>query len=401
MKNEQDPKDHAKKKLNVAIVCDPITDYTAGSFVSTLRFAELLSNRGHKIIFIAAKSPTNHQDNYYKNIKIYRFFSVLLPKSENMFYLSFPAIYQVKKILADEKIDIVHTMIPTPSAIISIRAAKQLRIPVVVHSHAQPENIFLHLPKMLVSKRINDIFYKYLLWIYKQADYIVYPSEFARQLFIKFNIEVETAVISNGVDTDEYKKIDTEEFFKKFNLPKDVKKILYVGRMHPEKSLDTLIDSVPFISNKIPNIQVYIVGFGHMEEKLKKHAKSLGLEKKIIFFGKLSDEDKILAFNACDLFVLPSLAELEGMVVLEAMACGKPILIANAKDSASTFFVSENGLLFEPENPEDLARQAVKILSNDSLRSKMGDASLETSKKYDINESVSRLEEIYYSVLGR
>jgi len=106
-----------------------------------------------------------------------------------------------------------------------------------------------------------------------------------------------------------------------------------------------------------------------------------------------------LAYNASDIFVLPSIAELEGMAVLEAMACGKPIIIANSKESASRFFVEDNGFLFETLNHKDLAEQVLKLITDADLRRKMGKVSLEKVKNYDINKSVELLEEVYYSAL--
>jgi len=106
-----------------------------------------------------------------------------------------------------------------------------------------------------------------------------------------------------------------------------------------------------------------------------------------------------LAYNASDIFVLPSIAELEGMAVLEAMACGKPIIIANSKESASRYFVDNNGFLFEPQNAVDLAEKILTIISNKELREKMGQRSLEISKDYDIGKSVLKLEQLYYSLL--
>lgn len=390
----------SEKKLNIAIICDSVTDCLAGSFVSTLRFAELLAKKGHKIIFISSKSPQSRSDGYYKGIKVYRFFSLLLPKSEGQLYLAFVSPARIKKILKEEKINVLHAVIPTPLTVVSLRAAKALGIKAIAHSHTQPENLFMHLPKIIRLEKINSLFYKYLFWIYKQADTVIYPTEFARQIFAsrKERIVLKTAVVSNGVNTDEYKKTDTKIFFEKFKLKNGTKNILFVGRLHPEKSVATLIKAVPLIIKKISESRVFIVGFGHMENELKKLAADLGVAEKIIFFGKLSDEDKIMALNAGDIFVMPSLAELEGMAVLEAMACGMPIIIANSKGSASVYFVGQNGFLFEPENPEDLAAKAVAILSDKEKLENMGKESLIKSKQYDINESVKKLEEIYFSV---
>jgi len=175
--------------------------------------------------------------------------------------------------------------------------------------------------------------------------------------------------------------------------------MLFVGRLHPEKSVDTLIKALPLILAQEPDTRLWIVGSGHLQTELEQLAQKLKVADEVIFFGKISDEDLILIYNACDLFVLPSLAELEGMVVLEAMACGKPILIANAPDSASVCFVNQNGLLFKPKNPQDLAKQALKILTDDRLRREMGEASIRDSRRYDINQSARNLEKLYYEIL--
>lgn len=386
------------KKLNIAIICDPI-EYTAGSFVSALRFAEHLKGRGHKIIFIAAKTPKSNNSDYYKEIKIYRFFSLLLPKSEKQMYLSLPCVKQVEKILKDEKIDIIHTIVPTPLSFISTKAAKSLGLKIVAASHAQPENIFLHLPKFLPLGLLNSTYYKYMYWLYNQADAVIYPSEFAQKYFSDLNKKIKVEIISNGVDINKFKKTDAKEFVKKYNLPLGKKNILYVGRFHPEKSVDTLIKAVPTIIEKEPDAQILIVGFGHLENKLKKLAADLGVCEQVIFCGKVSDDDLILAYNVCDIFVLPSLAELEGMVVLEAMACGKPLLIADSPGSASPFFVSDNGLLFKPEDAQDLAEKAIELLADKKLLAIMAENSFKKSREYDIEKSVSKLEELYYSLL--
>jgi glycosyltransferase involved in cell wall biosynthesis len=386
------------KKLNIAILLDPVYHQVGGSFVSTLRFAELLEKRGHKIIFIAAKYPGRPAIDHYKKIKIYRFSSVLVPKTEGQFYISFPTKKKLKIIFKKEKIDILHIMIPTPAVMPSIKAAQELGIKIVAHSHTQPENLFLHLPKAIPNQRINKLFYKYLIWIYRKAEITICPSKFAKRLLKEQDPKLKTMVLSNGVDLSKFKKVNYQKFIEKYHLSDKHLRILFVGRLHPEKSVDTLIKAMPFILKEFKNVHLDIVGKGHLSDNFQELIKRLKIENHVKLFGKLSDEELQMAYNASDIFVLPSLAELEGMVVLEAMACGKPIIIANSENSASTYFVEGNGFLFKPKDSKDLAKKLLIILKDEELRDKMSKQSYKNSREYDINRSVSILENIYYSI---
>lgn len=388
-----------KKKLNIAIVCDPIGSNKSGVVLSTLRFGKLLKERGHHIIFIAARSQEHKDNSYHNGIKTYRFRSLPIPKSGG-WNLAFPMVRELKKIFQEKKIDIVHIVLPMSGAIIAMRAARALDIKVIAHSHSQPENLFVDMPK-IIQPALNYTWNKYLAWLYSKAKLLIYPSELARSLLDKLSKKDQPSyVISNGIDTEEFKPAPVGDFCKRFNIPADAVKLLFLGRLHPEKSVDTLIKAVPDIIKKHGNTHVMIVGPGRLHSKLEKLAQSLHADKNISFLGLVSEEDKVLAYNASDIFVLPSLAELEGIAVLEAMACGKPIIISDAKMSASRFFVSDNGFLFKTGDPADLARQTLKLIVDKDLREKMGQASLLKSGNYDIYKSVDKLEEVYYSALN-
>ena len=193
--------------------------------------------------------------------------------------------------------------------------------------------------------------------------------------------------------------MDIGDFYIRYNIPANAVKLLFVGRLFPEKSVDTLIKAIPYIIKKNPNTHTMIVGGGHLREKLENLALKLGVEKYITFLGLVNEEDKIHAYNASDIFVLPSMAELEGMAVLEAMACGNPIIVSDATMSASRYFVKGNGFLFKAKDHIDLAEQISKLVSDSNLREKMSETSLVNIKQYDIHKSVELLENVYYSVL--
>jgi 1,2-diacylglycerol 3-alpha-glucosyltransferase len=383
--------------LRIAMICDGVTDFIAGGYISTQQFADELVKRGNHVIFIT--SNRSNERTQYGDIKLYRFRGIPVPKTNKQIYVGFPTIAEIEKVLKDEKIDVVHIMMPMPSAVSGTMAAERLSIPIVIHSHFQPENIFIHAPALFPSHWFIRLVYAYLRWLYKKADIIVYPTEFARQQFKWNGLKPDDIVITNGVDIRRFVKMDATEFRKRHNISPESKVILFVARLEPEKCADILIRATPTILKSIPHAHVLIVGGGSEHEKLVTLSEKLGVTDHITLAGRVSNEDLVLAYNASDLFVLPSLAELEGMVVLEAMACGLPILIANSKESASVYFVDGNGLLFKPNDPDDLASQAIRILNDDVGRQKMAEASHAMSRKYDLQESINTMEQVYRSVL--
>ncbi len=386
------------EKLRIAMVCDPIGDYRAGVVISTMRFARLLREKGHHVVLIGARTKQNPEHDYYHGIKAYRFRSIPLPRSDG-WRLAFPTVNEVKKILRDERIDIMHVVLPMSCALIAIKAARSLDVKIVAHSHSQPENLFMDAPKVL-RPFLDGMWNKYLAWIYSKAETIIYPSEMARRLLCNLTAnDKHSVVISNGINTEEFKKIDVGNFYERYAISRNTTNILFVGRLFPEKSVDTLIRAVPYIMATCPDVHVMIVGGGYLRPKLEDLVDTLGIRDHITFLGLVSEEDKILAYNACDIFVLPSFAELEGMVVLEAMACGKPIIVADSEMSASRYFVDGNGFLFETSNPKHLAEQTLRLITDTELRKKMGEASLMNSKRYDIHRSVDTLIDVYYGAL--
>jgi len=387
------------QKLRIALICDPIGDGKAGVIVSTRRFARLLKDRGHHVIFIGARMDKHPDHSHHDDIKAYRFRSLPIPKSGG-WRLAFPTVNEVKNILTEERIDVVHIILPMSGALIATKAARSLGIKIVAHSHSQPENLFMDIPVFLGRPLLYRAWNSYLAWLYSKAAQIIYPSQMAYDLLDNLTAEGKpSTVISNGIDTSEFKPTDTGDFHERYSIPRHTTNIVFVGRLYPEKSVDTLIHAVPHIIAVHPEVHVMIAGAGHLRPKLEALVKKLDVQKHVTFLGLVSDEDKLLAYNAADIFVLPSLAELEGMVVLEAMACGKPIIIANSEMSASRHFIDNNGFLFEAANARDLADQALRLITDTELRKKMGDASLAKSKQYDIRQSIDLLEEVYRKAL--
>jgi len=176
-----------------------------------------------------------------------------------------------------------------------------------------------------------------------------------------------------GADSDFfYPDKKDVNLLEKFGIHPEEKIILFVGgldKAHYFKGLEYLLSATEKIKN---NFKIIIAGSGDLKEEYQKMAESLGIKNKIIFTGSPSREDLPKFYNLADVFVLPSIDKSEafGIVLLEAMACGKPI-VASELFGVRTL-VTDNGFLAEPKNSENLAEKINLILENDDLRKKMG-----------------------------
>jgi glycosyltransferase involved in cell wall biosynthesis len=384
--------------MNIAIVGDSIGLQNAGSLISAWRFAAALVRKGHKVVLITTGKENSF--NIIEGVRVYTMAAKKVPFLNSSWRMSIICSKNlIKQIFLDEKIEVAHLVIPTILCYKSLNVSRQLGIPVVSHFHTQPEN-FLDIIK-IKSKIFNKLFYRFSIWFYKKSDILICPSKFAQGKIKQYAPKMKTIVISNGVDLSEFSnKPVTPSFLRKFKIPLKSKKILFVGRLWKEKNVEVLIKAMDLIVEKDKSVVLMIVGKKERNYSLlEKMVSDYSLEKIVIFLGRVTQEELIDAYNSADIFCLPSIAELEGMVVLEAMAHGKPLIISNSEESAARYFVEKNGFLFDPYDENDLSKKILKLISDRNLMKKMGNESLRIVKDYDISSSVTKLVRVYRSLL--
>ncbi|PIN77348.1 hypothetical protein COV15_02160 [Candidatus Woesearchaeota archaeon CG10_big_fil_rev_8_21_14_0_10_34_12] len=389
--------------MKICIVIDDIFTNIGGLMKSTERFAEVLSKKGHEIIFIGSKNRLNKESfRVYRGFKIYRFPGIANPFTGGIYYQTIPIKSKIREILKREMPDVIYMVSYLFLRMSVNEIARELNIPVVLSLLFQPENVTkqVHLDFPLARQIIE----KLMKYICNDSARVVTCSKFSKEILEEYGVKKKIDVISSGVDLRVFnpKKISGEIFRKKFNL-ENKRFFLYVGRLMAEKNIGLLLQAATFIDwNKRENsdIKIVIVGDGNKREKLVAKAAKLGVLSHIIFTGRIDDELLKSAYKAGEVFIFPSFAELEGIVVLEAMALGKPLLISNSEKSSSRFLVENNGYTFDPFNPQKLAELMISFVNNNRKLREMEKISLKLSKKYDITKSVERLEGVFREVIA-
>jgi len=194
--------------------------------------------------------------------------------------------------------------------------------------------------------------------------------------------------ILNAVDTS---------FFKPGTPAESSPYLLYIGRMDFRKGLFDLIASARIVADKFREVSYYLVGNGPLEEPLKKAVKEAGLGKNIKFCGVVHDRQTILKYyQEARAIIIPSHYEGLPMVMIEAMACGKPLICTNASFSKGILEDGKNALLVNPKSPAELAAATIRLLSDDKLCRDLGVAARKTAEaKFGAEVQADQVLEVY------
>lgn len=217
--------------------------------------------------------------------------------------------------------------------------------------------------------------------------------------FFKKIYDREVFVNPNGIDLERFKDLSKENIRKRLKIEEDEKIIIFVGTLRPVKGIKYLIKAMKIIRQKNEDARLMLIGDGEERAYLENLVKELNLKNYVKFIEKVKNENVPEYMVTSDVFVLPSLSESFGIVNLEAMASGLPIVTTKVGGLPEVVKDGETGFLVEPKNPEQIAEKALLILEDDELRKRISRNNKEEVRKYSWESVVERLEEIYQSYL--
>lgn len=268
------------------------------------------------------------------------------------------------------------------------------RIPLVATIHATEYGRHQgHLPEPM-----NKLIHQVEWWLTFESARTICCSKYMQdQITSIFELPTDKVdVIPNGIDTESFRKDRGADLYRKRFVPPGNKLVFFVGRLVYEKGVQTVIEAMPVILEKIPNVTFVISGTGPHMNQLKQLVKEKGLEKNVIFTGHLDSEALGAFYRSADLTVVPSLYEPFGMVVLESMAMGTPTIVADTGGLSEIVVHEETGLKFEPGNPESLAQAMLKILTDVELAARLTeDAFSFLGDRYNWKRIARRTLEVY------
>lgn len=367
--------------MRILIVIDQYDGANNGTTISARRFVENLRKLGNEVRVIS--TGKKEKDKYI--VKKLRLFPVAnwIVTSQGM---TFAKANKEKLTEAIKWADIVHFYLPFFLSIKGMKIAKQMNKPMTSAFHVQPENITYTIG-LGKKEKVNDKIYEVFRdTFFNNFKHIHCPSDFIANELIKHGYTAKMHVISNGIEP-EWKYLKS----KKPEELKDKIIITMVGRLSGEKRQDLLIDAVSK-SKYSDKIQLMFAGKGPKELNYMKLSEKLA-NKPIFNFYPNEELRYILSFT--DLYVHTSDAEIEAISCIEAIATGLVPVIAESDKSATSQFALDSRSKFESGNSRDLANKIDYWLENEKERKEMEVKYADYAKKYRIEESMKKIEEMF------
>ena len=233
------------------------------------------------------------------------------------------------------------------------------------------------------------------------ADLAISVAKSVANKLVKFGLSSNKVVtVYNGIDLELFDEIRCGDEYLSL-LPADLKSCLFIvvgyfASLISRKGHKYLIEAISEVSKEFPNIRLVITGSGPLRDKLKILSKNLGIEKKVLFTGKIEYKYLYQLLNKIDVYAFPSLAELFPFAILEAMAAGKPIVATRVGGMPEAIRDGENGILVPPRDYKSLADGIKRLIKNPTEAERMGKKSRKlVEEKFDIQKIAYDLSECY------
>lgn len=351
-----------------------------------------LARRGHEVHVVAPATSMRSTSGVEiidgQAIHVHRLRSVRWPLHDWLrFAPPWEVRYQVRRILRETHPAVVHLQSFIDIGRGLAIEAEQAGIPIVATNHVMPENVveFSGLPKRL-HPRLTRFGWNLATTAYTRADIVTSPTPIAADYLERHTGLSPIHPISCG--------IDTTRFTPKTAKPADAR-VLFVGRLDPEKNLTTLLTAFSLIPPGT-GAHLDIVGRGSESGALRAQAAQLGISGRVTFHGRVTDEQLVSIHHAATVFVMPSPAELQSIATLEALASGTPVVAADAMALPHLVSNGVEGYRVPTHNAHDFADRIERILATDDdgyLR--LSTAALARARKHDAATIITHYEKLY------
>lgn len=377
--------------MHIALFTNYYLPVVNGVVRSVESFREALTRQGHNV-FVFAQTNGDYED---KAPFIFRYPSLTLPTQAEI-----PAVIPVSpfadQLLPSLKLDVIHTHHPVLLGQTAASKAQELNLPLVFTFHTQYREYthYFPLPQETIQDFLKGTVRNWLKEFMRKCQHIVIPSESMKEILMRdYGLRDRFTVIPTGIDLEPYEGADGNELRTREKWQDDIV-LVSTGRLAPEKNWETLLQAAAKVHQDHPDLRVVLIGDGPIKEALQDLAIELGIADRVTFTGKLPFEEVAVHLKAANLFGFASVTETQGLVTMEAMAAGLPVVAVDASGTRDIVDDGKQGFLV-PNDADALAASINELIESPEKMRRLSNNALDKAKTFEVDYLTERLVDVY------
>ncbi len=299
-----------------------------------------------------------------------------------------------------EGCDLIHVQTPVVAHYAATRAARRAGIPVLATYHTLFEEYLKHYAPLVPSAWLRALARSFSRWQCNALDAVIVPSAAIHERLGSYGVKTPMHVLPTGIALPAEANDGRREFRARFAIDEQRTVALFVGRVAHEKNIDYLIDVIDLTRESVPDILLVVAGEGPALPHLRRLVADRGLQDHVRFIGYLERKSELPAcYAAADVFVFASRTETQGLVILEAMAAGLPV-VALAAMGTIDILGARRGAVVPADNPAAFALALVGVLRDPLQRARLASAGRSYAAEWSDDALAGRMADLYRQIVS-
>jgi len=382
--------------MRILMISDVYFPRVNGVSTSIQTFRRCLHDAGHRTVLIAPQYPQVSGNADERDVV--RVPSRYVPRDPEDRMMRAGAIRALKEQLAQEKFDVVHIQTPFIAHYLGLELARHLNLPAIETYHTYFEEYLYHYVPFLPRALMRFAARRFTVKQCSALDGLVVPSTAMRSALEAYGVSCPMRIIPTGIETAALNGGDGARFREQLGIAPARPTMVHVGRVAHEKNIDFLFRMLMRLRKVVPDALLIVAGEGPALEHCKRVVRESGLENNVRFVGYLARDSALLdCYRAGDLFVFASKTETQGLVLLEAMALGVPV-VSTAYMGTIDILQPQQGARIAPDDEQGFADLVANLLEDAAERNRMSTAARAYASTWSAPAMAERLVELYGEV---
>ncbi len=296
--------------------------------------------------------------------------------------------------------DLIHIHTPFLAHYSGLRLARLLKVPVVETYHTYFEQYLQHYVSFMPAAWLRWMARHFAVSQCVAVNALIVPSQPMREVLLQYGVNTPTVVIPTGIALEQFRRGDGAQFRARYQIAPERPLLVHVSRLAFEKNIDFILRALVRIKQQVPDVLLALVGAGPAHAQLVAQIQTLGLTDNTLLTGYLARDGSLEnCYSAATAFVFASRTETQGLVVLEALALGVPV-VSTAVMGTKAVLAGGRGALIAEDDEADFAAKTVRMLTDTALRERLAEEAVDYAQTWSAPVLAEQLLQLYAEMLG-